>query len=297
MLPIIFASATLALFYYMVAPAINPKRWPLAVDLSKQALVYAVIGLIILVVFFFRRPELIPIILLMVTVHEYGHVLAFRMAGHRKPVFRLAPFGGVAFSDRPSRSQTESAFIAMMGPGFSIALVVAGLLTARLLLPEGAEYFWFAPAYDWRIAMGTGQPLEPWREIAISSALLVVKWTAFLNFLNLLPFYPLDGGRTVRALASSAGPLVADRILYGCTGLLLVLGLVGQNLFLILIAIFGVAGIRQEEGLNRRLGALSGSHWLLVAGAYVTMLIFLGYYAAPLLARYLPVSLVRAVLG
>ena len=297
MLPIILASATLALFYVMVAPAIDPKRWPLAVDLSRQGLGFAVIGLIVLVVFFFNRPELIPVIILMVAVHEYGHVLAFRMAGHRKPVFRLAPFGGVAFSDKPARSQTESAFIAIMGPGFSIVLVLVGLLAAQLLLPEHAELFWFAPAFDWRIAVEAGQELEPWRVIAISAALLVVKWTAFLNFLNLLPFYPLDGGRAMRSLASPAGPAVADRILYGFTGLLLLLGFLGQNLLLILIAIFGLAGVRQEEALNRRLGALPRGHWLLVAGAYFSMLAFFAYFSAPLLARYLPASLVRAVLG
>lgn len=278
MLPILLAAATLALYFYIVAPAINPRRWPLAVDLSRQGVFYAVLGLGFLVVFFHRRPELIPIIVLMITVHEYGHVLAYRLAGHRRPVFRLAPFGGVAFSERPASTQAESAFISMMGPGFSVALILAALLLVKVIDQS-------------LIDPTTGRieaPISPMMASARNVLREVLIWTAFLNFLNLLPFYPLDGGRTLRSLASIWGPRFADGLLFATTGLLLVLGLLTQSIFLALIAFLGLIAVRQEEQLNRRIGPIPARHAWLVTGAYLTLLAFLGYFSLPLLLGYFP---------
>lgn len=286
--PILLASATLALFLYMITPAVDSKRWPLAIDLSRNSFMFAALGLVILALVFHQRPELIPIIVLMVMVHEYGHVLAFRLAGHPRPVFRLAPFGGVAFSDRRSRSQTENAFIAMMGPGFSIALVVGGLLAALVLMPAEVNLAWSQSRMDWVLAADRELSVEPWRITAIWIALTIVKWTAFLNFLNLLPFYPLDGGRTVRSMASVFGTPFASRLIYALTILFGLIGLLRGNLFLLLIAVVGLAAAKQEEPLDRVLRDISRRDALLVAGAYASMLAFFGYLSLPLLMRFVP---------
>ena len=267
MLPTIFAAATLGLYLYMVSPAINPKRWPLAVDLSRQGIAFGLIGVLILVLLLPNRPELIPLIILMVVVHEYGHVLAFRLAGHRQPVFRLAPFGGVAFSERPPHTQPESAFISLMGPGFSVVLVLAALLGVLLLRPDPSAGIEALAAE------------ESWRASARYILSQIVIWTAFLNFLNLMPFYPLDGGRALRSIVSGWGPVTADRLLYGLTGALIVFGLFRQSIFLILIGVFGLVAIRGEEALNRRMPPISPGHALLVSGAYVSL---------PLLYQFFP---------
>lgn len=286
MLPTILAAATLAIYLFMVSPAINPKRWPLAIDLSRQGIGFGLIGLLILILLFHQRPEIIPLIVLMIAVHEYGHVLAFRLAGHRQPVFRLAPFGGVAFSERPAHTQPESAFISLMGPGFSVVLVLAAMLGILLLRPDAAS-----------IANGS-QPVEAWRVSVVGILGQIVLWTAFLNFLNLMPFYPLDGGRAVRSIASGMGPDFADRLLYGLTGALVLFGIFKQSIFLILIGVFGLVAIRNEEPLNRRMPAISSPHALLVGGAYFSLLVFLGYFSLPLLYAYFPSLLwLRATLS
>lgn len=277
--PIILGSATLALYVLLVSPAINSKRWPLAVDLSRQGIAFGVLGLLVLVLLFHQAPALIPLIVLMIAVHEYGHVLAFRLAGHRQPVFRLAPFGGVAFSERPAHTQQESAFISLMGPGFSVVLVLAALIGAEAL----------SPAID-PITLQP-EPVESWRLSAVAILQAIVVWTAFLNFLNLLPFYPLDGGRTLRSIASGLGADTADRLLYGLTAILVVYGLYRQSIFLILIGVFGLIAIRGEEKINRNMPPISSGNALLVGGAYLSLLGFLGYLSLPLLYAWFPLLL------
>ena len=150
---------------------------------------------------------------------------------------------------------------------------------------------------DWRLVSSEQDlSLDSWRAAALWTATAIVKWGALLNFLNLAPFYPLDGGRTLRAIATVAGPRFASRLIYALTILLGVIGLVSINLFLLLIAIVGLAAARQEEALDRRLESISPREAVLAAAAYLTMLGFLGYFSLPLLLRFIP-SLQQLGLG
>ena len=219
----------LALFLWMVWPALDSRRWSLAIDISVDSLIWGGLGVGLLVVFFHEQPEMIPLIIVAVMVHEYGHVLAYRLAGHRSPKFRLVPFGGVAISDEPSKSQAENAYIALMGPGFSIALLVVALVTARVLALsgdiDGARYASFA-------------------------AMLI----GLLNAFNLLPFYPLDGGRTLRAIAMTIGPGTATTLAVAMSGIFAVFAFLAKTPILGLFAVLGlIAALRPSpsEALAR----------------------------------------------
>ncbi|WP_018631733.1 metalloprotease [Neomegalonema perideroedes] len=141
--------------------------------------------------------------------HEYGHVLAFRQAGHKRVRWRFIPFlGAVAWSGAPTRSQVERLYIALMGPGFSLVLLVLCLL-AREMVPVGSQESWL-----------------------LSYAVLTI---GMLNAVNLLPLWPLDGSHVLRAmLAGWAPPGLARSILIASGGLLVILAAI-KGLFVISI--------------------------------------------------------------
>ena len=134
-------------------------------------------------------------------IHEMGHVWSMRRCGMPVKGIYLLPFvGGVAVgqADAENRlSEAQNYEIAMMGPVFGLASVVP-LLAAYAL--TGGD-FWGA-----------------------SAAMI-----ALVNLFNLLPIFPLDGGRVLRALFASAGRgpmLVAMAVSLGVTAFgLLFLGI------------------------------------------------------------------------
>jgi stage IV sporulation protein FB len=109
-----------------------------------------------------------------VWLHEMGHVLAARRWHIHTPVITLSPLGGLAHLDSAAPS-----------PRAEIQISLAGPFTHALLL---------APAY----ALTRLVPMEP-----IAGRLLAEHFWSLnvgLALFNLLPFYPLDGGRVLRGL-------------------------------------------------------------------------------------------------
>ena len=130
--------------------------------------------------------------------------------------------------------------------------------------------------------------LDAYEAAVIWAAIATLQWSAQLNFLNLFPFYPLDGGRTIRSVASRFGWRFASRLTYALTIAIGVLGLLAGSIFVIIVAVIGLAAAKQEETLDRKLEPISNRDMLLSLGAYLTMLAFFGYYAVPLLVRFVP---------
>ncbi|HEX8664944.1 MAG TPA: site-2 protease family protein [Beijerinckiaceae bacterium] len=129
-------------------------------------------------------------LLIMLLVHEYGHVWSMRRHGHAAPRILLIPFfGGVAVGNRIARSDAEDAEIALMGPAFGI---VPGLAALAAYGMTGQE--WLA---------------------AVAFFLVIV------NLFNLIPFPPLDGGQVTRTLLRPLGPKVAAAV----SGLLILAGM------------------------------------------------------------------------
>ena len=120
-------------------------------------------------------------IVLSVMIHEFGHVAAYRIAGHDDARFRLIPLmGGVAISDRAPETQAHDFFITLMGPGICLAPMALAYALSDAIHPYSAD----ASEFLWVFAIVTGA----------------------LNFFNLLPFWPLDGGRCLRILTDTYVP-------------------------------------------------------------------------------------------
>ena len=123
-----------------------------------------------------------------ILLHELGHAFVALRRGIGISSIQLWIFGGMARMDRDSDSPETELKIAVAGPAVTLAITV--VLGAVGFFVAGASDFWDA------VRIETSAP--------VSGALAVVAWLAFSNALllvfNLLPAFPMDGGRIVRAL-------------------------------------------------------------------------------------------------
>ena len=135
-----------------------------------------------------------------VTVHEFGHILVARRNGVGTRRVTLFCFGGVAvLEDEPPGPGAEFR-IAVGGPLVSVACFVlffalwrAGLAADWLLGPGGAGLT--------RVGgVNPTLPLADWRAAAVVLAAYLTTANAMLVLFNLLPAFPLDGGRVLRSI-------------------------------------------------------------------------------------------------
>jgi Zn-dependent protease len=109
--------------------------------------------------------------ILSVVLHELGHALAARHYGIGTDNITLYPFGGIASITGQPRSAREEFVIAIAGPAVNGVLFL------------GAAVFW--------AALG-------WRVLLTIAALNLV-----MGLFNLIPAFPMDGGRVLRAALST----------------------------------------------------------------------------------------------
>jgi Zn-dependent protease len=174
------------------------------------------------------------IVLLFVSVvlHEFGHVLAARRYGINTPEITLLPIGGVASLERMPEKPYQEITVALAGPLVTllIVIVLTFVLGGRFDLTQMAQLEQAQSSMMGRLAAANG---------------------ALLLF-NLIPAFPMDGGRVLRALlAIPLGYTRATRIaaLIG-QGLALVFGFIGLfgNPLLILVAAFIFLAASGEAG-------------------------------------------------
>jgi Zn-dependent protease len=124
-----------------------------------------------------------------IVLHELGHAFVAMRNGIGITSIQLWIFGGMAQMDRESDRPATEFKVAIAGPLVTLAIVV--VFAAVGLAAAGPDDFWEAAT----IESGAG----------VSGVLAMVAWLATINFLvlvfNLLPAFPMDGGRVVRAIA------------------------------------------------------------------------------------------------
>jgi Zn-dependent protease len=124
-----------------------------------------------------------------ILLHELGHAFVAVRKGIRVSAITLWMFGGVARLEKDSDSPGTEFKIAIAGPVVSAAIVV--VCAAVFLLMEGSDQLW-----DAALARN---------DATTSGAAAVVAWLGSINLLvlvfNLVPAFPLDGGRMARAIA------------------------------------------------------------------------------------------------
>lgn len=158
-----------------------------------------------------------------VVAHEFGHALAARRYGIRTPDITLLPIGGMARLERMPENPRHEIVMALAGPAVNVVIffLLVGLLGAQI---------------NFEALSRIDQPFEGfWARLALLNL--------FLAVFNMIPAFPMDGGRVLRAAlslwmdrvhatraAASAGQVVAFLLGFW--------GLSSGNPVLVLIAFF-----------------------------------------------------------
>lgn len=178
-----------------------------------------------------------------VLLHELGHALAARRYGIPTRDITLLPIGGVARLERMPEKPGQELWVALAGPAVNLA--IAAVLFAWLTLTNG-----WAPLGELNVAAG------PFVErLLIANVSLVL--------FNLIPAFPMDGGRVLRALLASRMEYVRATQIAAWVGqgLAFVFGFIGlfSNPMLLFIAFFVWIGASQEAGSNQLKAAMAGT--------------------------------------
>jgi Zn-dependent protease len=189
----------------------------------------------------------IVLLFVCVVLHEFGHVFAARAYGIRTSDVTLLPIGGIASLERMPEKPGQEIVVALAGP--AVNLVIAAALA---------------------IGLGATFDLSQMGQLQEVSTSLVGR-VAFANLalcvFNLIPAFPMDGGRVLRALLAipmgyTRATRLAATIGQGLAFAFGLLGLVFGNAILVLVAVFiflaasGEAGYVQAREYTR--GYLAG---------------------------------------
>jgi len=156
-----------------------------------------------------------------VLLHEFGHVFAARAFGIKTNDVTLLPIGGLASIERIPEKPSQEIAIALAGPAVNV--VIAGALFLFFGLPTTSD-----------VSALENPQFSLLQRVAVANVVLAV--------FNMIPAFPMDGGRVLRALLATRlgflkatrGAAVVGQVLAVAFGFL---GLFGNPL-LILVALF-----------------------------------------------------------
>lgn len=169
-----------------------------------------------------------------IVFHELGHALAARKYGVRTRDIVLLPIGGVARLERMPEKPSEELWVAVAGPLVNVAIAAALL---GILLAAGARPTW-----------------NDLRWVGGGFVMKVMVVNVWLVGFNLLPAFPMDGGRVLRALLAmrvdhSLATRYAARIGQGMAVVFGIAALLTSDFWLLFIALFVWMGADSEAAI------------------------------------------------
>jgi Zn-dependent protease/predicted transcriptional regulator len=183
-----------------------------------------------------------------IVLHELGHALAARYYGIPTRDITLLPIGGVARLERMPEKPVQELVVALAGPAVNV--VLAGIFGA-VAIAQGL--------------LGSGTPGSLGSELVVHLFAINVGLVVF----NMLPAFPMDGGRVLRALlamplgqvrateiAGAIGRVMA--VLFVLVGIFGIPGFMSGNLMLALVGVFVWIGAGEEVQAVRTRSRLSG---------------------------------------
>lgn len=182
-----------------------------------------------------------------VVLHELGHSFTAMRFGVGVRRILLMPIGGMAEFDSIPRQPSRELLITAAGP--AVNFFIAGIVGFMVGMPAG----WPFGDYDFA-ANATG------------FAQLVVHWNLLMGVFNLVPVFPMDGGRIFRAIMAVRLPYLRATLIATTVGKVLaviaalVAILFGQELLIAALFVFiFFAGDLEYRALKRR--EIEDAHW------------------------------------
>jgi stage IV sporulation protein FB len=164
-----------------------------------------------------------------ILLHEFGHILMARRFGVRTPDVILLPIGGVARLERIPDEPKQELLIALAGPAVTLLIILVLYLVPQIF------------------GLSVVPRLDP--DAPFASQLLAVNISLLL--FNLIPAFPMDGGRVLRALLASKMGMVRGTRAAAMLGQMLAVvgglyGITRPAPLLILVAFFVFLGASAE---------------------------------------------------
>ena len=183
-----------------------------------------------------------------VVLHELGHALMARRFGITTKKITLLPIGGVASLEKMPEEPYQEFLVALAGP--MVNVVIAFLL-------------YFLGPVQHVIELPLMKMLEELNQLSFSNFIFYIFLAnAGLVLFNLIPAFPMDGGRVLRALLAMYTDRVNATRIAAAIGqfiavLFFLLGIF-VNIFLVFIALFVFVGAYGENKMVQHTALLSG---------------------------------------
>ncbi len=173
-----------------------------------------------------------------VILHEYGHALMAKRYDVRTSDILVTPIGGIARLERMPEKPLQEVWIAIAGPAVNVVIaLVLGVALFFFDIPQNIELEYLS--------------VMPFREMVLLFGLTLLLMNLILVGFNMIPAFPMDGGRVLRALLSLKFSRVRATQVASYLGQLIsvvfvVIGIWKKNYSLTFIGFFIFAAARSE---------------------------------------------------